>query len=332
VLLALTLGLLFSLLVRRESGSPGVAGIALVVLYPSSSTPGRSTLQTLSALSWSRRSGSWTGSIALDRVAVRPARGDAQSPGPHYPDSAGAAPIIGGWLLLARRATLAQVPVVLLAVGAAVVPRGWCATPSSWGLRWASLPAPASTCSPATAPTSATISPPATCAGRRGSVSRRLERARFERDRILGRAARQWMTENLAEAARLYARKLLYWFAFENDAVSDRPCPAAREQDLPGSEPRHAPGLRSPLRAPGGAPGVVRLMPRFSALDVLLLAPLPGGRAGATVSLHPHPLSPSLRLAAGGPRCPVPRPGARAIAGLGPPIAAAADQCPPDRA
>ena len=124
VLLALTLGLLFSLLVRRESRVAGVAGIALVVLYPVLLyAAGTLYPQTLSALLlvaavWEldrleRPSTAWRFvllGVTLGALVLT------------IPIALALLPIIGGWLLLARRATLAQVLVVLLAVGAAVVP------------------------------------------------------------------------------------------------------------------------------------------------------------------------------------------------------------------
>ena len=95
------------------------------------------------------------------------------------------------------------------------------------------------------------------------------------------------MTENPGEAARLYARKLLYWFAFENDVVSDRL--------VPGGSGAGPPWLRSLAMLLGYGVlfgllvvrlALVRRIP-FSALDVLLLALYLGAWGWRTRSTSP---------------------------------------------
>jgi hypothetical protein len=91
-----------------------------------------------------------------------------------------------------------------------------------------------------------------------------------ERDRILTRAALQWMREHPRQAASLYAEKLLSWFAVRNQLVSDRLVP-----DGSGAGP---PWLRGLVMALGygllGAIALVRLAAArrvpFTALEVLL--------------------------------------------------------------
>jgi hypothetical protein len=132
-------------------------------------------------------------------------------------------PVLGGWMLLARRATPGQVLAMLLALTVAVVP--WVAR------NRLVLKAPADI---------ATSGGYALLVGNGSNVRPGLSTdlrwpkgvreqvagtGEVERDRILGEAAVHWMKENPGQAAALYLRKLLHWFAFRNDLVSDRLVP-----------------------------------------------------------------------------------------------------------
>jgi hypothetical protein len=134
------------------------------------------------------------------------------------------APIVIAWLIWSRRATARQALLVIAAIAALALP--WAARNSVvFG-----APAGLATSSgfnllagngPYVRHDQAT-SDVRWPAGVRAQVAGRNE---LERDRILGEAALRWMRENPGAAARLYLRKLLYWFAFRNELASDRVLP-----------------------------------------------------------------------------------------------------------
>ncbi len=271
VLLALTLWVLFSLLVHRGGPLAGVLGIGLVLLYPVL-VYGAGTLypQTLAALLlvatiWQldrleRSSGvRATGLVGLTLGALVLT----------VPLNLLLVPVFAGWMLWSRRATPRQLAVVLLAFTATVGP---------WAVRNA--------CVLGAPPAVATSTGFNLLAGNgpyvrheqatgelrwpKGVREQVAGKGEVERDRILTRAALQWMREHPGKAASLYAEKLLSWFAVGNQLVSDRLLP-----DGSGAGP---PWLRGLVMAVGygllGAIALVRLAAArrvsLTALEVLL--------------------------------------------------------------
>jgi hypothetical protein len=233
VLLALTLWLLHGLVVRRAGGFAGLVSVVLVLLYPVLLyAAGTLYPQTLSAF--------------LLVGAVRQLDGLGRD-APTYrfallgltlgalvltvPIHLLLLPVFAAWMLGARRGTPWQVGLMLLAVVGLVGP---------WVLR---------NCLVLGAVVGiATSSGFNLLAGNgpyvridqgsgdlrwpRGVREQVAGRGEVERDRIFTRAAVRWIVENPGEAATLYGRKLLYWFAPTNQLVSDRLVPGG-----PGTGP-----------------------------------------------------------------------------------------------
>jgi len=278
VLLALTLWLLHGLVVRRAGTFAGLVSVILVLLYPILLyAAGTLYPQTLSAL--------------LLVGAVRQLDGLGRD-APMYrfallgvtlgalvltvPIHLLLLPVVAAWMLCARRGTCWQVALMLLAVvglagswilrnflvlGAVV----GIATSSGFNLLAGNGPYVR------TDQGSGDLRWPS---GVREQVAGRGE---VERDRIFTRAALRWIFENPGEAASLYGRKLLYWFAPTNQLVSDRLVPGGS-----GTGPMK---LRSAVMVLGYgllmSILIIRLAlarrDRLTSLEVLLLALYVGG-------------------------------------------------------
>jgi hypothetical protein len=226
VLLALTLWLLHGLVVRRGGRLGGAVAVLLVLLYPVLLyTAGTLYAQTLSAF------------LLVGAVRQLEALGpDARWPRFALLGGTLAAlaltvpihllllPLVAVWMLATRRGAWHQVGLTLLTVAGLVglwVLRNsfvlgavvGIATSSGFNLLAGNGPYVRHDQA-----TSEVRWPP----GVRLQV---IGKGEVERDRILTRAALRWIGENPGEAAALYGRKLLYWFAPTNQLASDRLVP-----------------------------------------------------------------------------------------------------------
>jgi hypothetical protein len=226
ILLALTLWLLHGLVTRHAGRLGGAASVVLVLLYPVLLyAAGTLYPQTLSAF--------------LLVGAVRQL--DALGPGARsrrfvllggtlgalvltVPIHLLLLPLVAAWMLAARRGSWRQVGVTLLTVAGLVglwvlrnslVLGAVVGIATSTGFNLLAGNGPYVRHDQAT---SELRWPP----GVRNQV---VGKGEAERDRILARAALRWIGENPGEAAALYGRKLLYWFAPTNELASDRLVP-----------------------------------------------------------------------------------------------------------
>lgn len=278
LLVALTLALSWSLLLRRAGPLGATVGVALVFSYPvlfyAAATLYPQTLVAflLVAVVWSFD--------RLDRTA-KPLRyalagvlhGLLALTAPLF---LLLAPIPLAWLIWSRRATARQASIVVFTLAAAVLvwmgrntllfraPAGL-ATSSGFNLLAGN--------GPYVRYDQATTDmrwP----AGVRERVAGRNE---LERDRIMTGAALRWMADNPGAASLLYLKKLLYWFAFRNDLASDR--------IVPGGSGAGPPWLRDAIMALGYGLLLAILILRLARLrrhplhelEVLLLALYLGG-------------------------------------------------------
>ena len=277
-LLALTLWLLHALLVRRAGGLGGALGVGLVLLYPvlvyAAGTLYPQTLSAclLVAAVWQldrleRSSG--LRSFVLLGVTLG---GLVLT----VPIHLLLLPIIAVWMLVARRGTPWQLGVTLLTLGGLVgawVVRNSIVLGAVVGIATSSGFNLLAGNGPYVRHDQAT----ADLRWPRGVREQVAGRGEVERDRILGRAALHWIRENPTDAALLYGRKLLYWFAPRNKLVSDRLVPGGS-----GAGPRW---LRDGLMVLGYGLLMSILAVRlslsrrfpFSSLEVLLLALYLGG-------------------------------------------------------
>lgn len=277
VLLALTLWLLHGLVVRRAGRFAGLVSVVLVLLYPVLLyAAGTLYPQTLSAF--------------LLVAAVRQLDGLGRE-APMYrfallgltlgalvltvPIHLLLLPVVAAWMLVARRGTVRQITLTLVAVAGVVGP--WVlrnclvlgavvgiATSSGFNLLAGNGPYVR------VDQGSGDLRWP------RGVREQVAGRGEVERDRIFTRAALRWMVENPGQAAWLYLRKLLYWFAPTNPLVSDR---------MPGGPGTGPLMFRTAVMVLGYgllmSIGIVRLAlarrDRLTPLEVLLLALYVGG-------------------------------------------------------
>jgi len=226
VLLAGTLWLLFSLLVRRAGELAGVIGIVLVLLYPVLLyAAGTLYPQTLAALLL--MASVWQ----LDRFERSSRLRDAGVVGVTIgalvltvPVDLLLLPVVAGWMVWSRRVAPRQLAVMLLALAATVGP---------WMARNRLLlggPAGIATSSgfnllAGNGPYIRDARVTGALRWPKGVREQVAGKGEAERDRIMTAAALHWIRENPGEAASLYAEKLLSWFSFRNQLVSDRLVP-----------------------------------------------------------------------------------------------------------
>jgi len=278
LLLALTLWVLYSLLVRRTGRLGGLLGIALVFSYPVL-FHAAVTLYPQTLAAFLLVASLWQ----LDRLDRFSRLGSFCLVGLTYgallltaPIYLLLAPLVLGWMMGSRRFTPKQVAATTLAIAASaglwiarntVVLHAPVGLATSAGFNLLAGNGPYVRYDQATAD----------LRWPKGVREQVIGKGEAERDRILTRAAVAWMRENPEQAAILYLKKLLYWFSFRNPVVSDR--------IVPGGSAAGPPWLRDLIMLLGYGVLVAILLLRFamlrrhplSALEVLFLTLYLGG-------------------------------------------------------
>lgn len=226
VLLALTLWLLHGLVVRRAGRLAGAIAVILVLLYPVLLyTAGTLYPQTLSAfllVGAARQLDALERSASLRRFVLLGLTLGALAL--TVPIHLLLLPLVAAWMVVARRGTWRQVGLTLVTVACLVglwVLRNCLVLGAVVGIATSSGFNLLAGNGPYVRHDQAT----AELRWPRGVREQVAGRGEVERDRILTRAALRWIGENPGEAAALYGRKLLYWFAPRNQLVSDRLVP-----------------------------------------------------------------------------------------------------------
>lgn len=226
VLLALTLWLLYALVIRRAGRLAGAAAVVLVLLYPVLLyTAGTLYPQTLSAF---LLVGAVRQLDALERTASMRRfvllGGTLGALVLTVPVHLLLLPLVGAWMLVARRGTWPQVGLTLLtvvglvglwAIRNSLVLGAVVGIATSSGFNLLAGNGPYVRHDQATGD----------LRWPRGVREQVAGKGEVERDRTMTRAALHWIGENPGAAAALYGRKLLYWFAPWNNLVSDRLVP-----------------------------------------------------------------------------------------------------------
>jgi len=226
VLVGLTLCIMYSLLVRRGSRLAGLLGVALVLGYPvlfyAAGTLYPQTfaafllMSSVSLLDRLERK-STLRAYALAGVA----NGLLTLTIPVY---LLLTPIVIGWLARSRRSSAKQIAMTTAAIGVVV---------GVWTLRNLAVfhaPVVLGTNSGfnllvGNSPDSRYDQASAEVRWPKGVRPELIGKNEVERDHIMVRAALNVVRENPGHAAILYLKKLLHWFAFRNEVVSDRLVP-----------------------------------------------------------------------------------------------------------
>ena len=278
VLLALTLWLLYGLVVRRAGKLAGPVSVVLVLVYPvllyAAGTLYPQTLSAFLLLGAVRQLDTLERSASLPRFVLLGATLAALVL--TVPIYLSLLPLLVVWVLVTRRGSWGQVGLTILTVAGLVglwVLRNSLVLGALVGIATSSGFNLLAGNGPYVRHDQAT----ADLRWPRGVREQVAGKGEVERDRILGRAALRWIGENPGAAAALYGRKLLYWFAPTNQLVSDRLVPGGAGA---------GPGWLRDAAMVGGygllmAILAVRLAlarrERLSSLEVLLLALYLGG-------------------------------------------------------
>jgi Dolichyl-phosphate-mannose-protein mannosyltransferase len=226
VVFAVTLCLLYALLVKRGMRLAGLLGVGLVLAYPVLFyAAGTLYPQTLAA------SLLLASVYLLDRLESTSTLRAYALAGLAFgalvltvPVFLALAPIVVGWLIWTRRACRKRIASAVLAIGAVV---------GAWSARNVAVfhaPVVLGTSlgfnllagnSPGTRYDSGS----AEVRWPKGVRSAVVGKNEIERDRIMTRAALLAVREDPGRAAVLYVQKFLYWFSFRNDLVSDQLVP-----------------------------------------------------------------------------------------------------------
>ncbi|RPH66737.1 MAG: hypothetical protein EHM78_22945 [Myxococcaceae bacterium] len=226
VLLALTLWLLYGLVVRRAGRLAGAASVVLVLLYPvllyAAGTLYPQTLSAFLLLGAVRQLDALERTASLRRFALLGVTLGALVL--TVPVHLLLLPLVATWMLGARRGTWRQVGLTVLTAASLVgvwVLRNSLVLGAVVGIATSSGFNLLAGNGPYVRHDQAT----GDLRWPRGVREQVAGQGEVERDRILTRAALHWIGENPGAAAALYGRKLLYWFAPWNNLVSDRLVP-----------------------------------------------------------------------------------------------------------